>query len=106
MSLKSRVVMIMVAGMLGLAGVLALPLEGLMVPRWHDHLSFTPRAPDISGTVRICVSDFRVLSDGVLSFTVEDGRRDYGWFETGKRYVIAADAFSMQMNNERCPEAR
>ena len=106
MNLKSRIITIAVAGTLGLIGTLAFPLEGLMVPTWYDHLSFTPRAPDISGTVRICVSDFTVLSDGVLSFTVEDGRRDYVWFEPDKRYVIAADEFSMQMNNERCPEVR
>lgn len=106
MSRRTRLVTIAAAGALGLVGVLALPLDALMVPRWNDHLSFTPHTPDIRGTIRICVSDFEVLSDGVLSFTVEDGRRDYGWFEKGKRYVIAADGFTLQENNERCGQAR
>jgi len=106
MSTRTRLVTIAAAGALGLVGVLALPLDALMVPRWNDHLSFTPNTPDIRGTIRICVSDFDVLSDGVLSFTVEDGRRDYGWFEKGKRYVIAADGFTLQENNERCGQAR
>jgi hypothetical protein len=106
MSKRTRLVTIAAAGALALVGVLALPLDALMVPRWNDHLSFTPHTPDIRGTIRICVSDFEVLSDGVLSFTVEDGRRDYGWFEKGKRYVIAADGFTLQQNNERCGAAR
>lgn len=102
MSKRTRLITIAATGALALVGVLALPLDALMVPRWNDHLSFAPHTPDIHGTVRICVSDFAVMSDGVLTFTVVDGGRDYGWFEPGKRYVIAADGFTLQENNERC----
>ena len=106
MSKRARLATIAAAGALALVGVVALPLDALMVPRWNDHLSFAPNTPDIRGTIRICVSDFDVMSDGVLTFTVVDGGRDYGWFEPGKRYVIAADGFTLQENNERCGRAQ
>ena len=92
------------------------PLDAVMVPAWHDHLMVSPKWPERLGRqapmLGICVSDFEVVSPGVLRFKVER-RADYLGNSipylgdaVGKRIVLPADEFILTRNNERCSRAR
>ena len=102
MSPKVRIVSLLAVGLTLRAGAASFPLDRVIVPTWHDHLTVDVNLPGFPHTARLCVSDFEVMSERSLRFTVE---RDRGptWV-AGKRYTVAAGDFTLQENTEGCPQ--
>jgi hypothetical protein len=112
MSLRHRVIALVAAGLLLCGAAVVFPLKALMIPEWNDYLAVVPNWPDAPAvTLRMCVSDFRVVAPGALSFTVEQRAAYLGnavpylGDAVGKQIVIPATQFMLTENNERCSRA-
>lgn len=111
---KARLISLMAAGLLLWVGAALFPLQALMVPAWHDQLIVAPRWPwaDIEEhPILLCVSDFEVVSPGVLSFQVEerapflDSEVPYLGDVVGKSIVVPATEFVLSRSHEFCSRA-